>query len=197
MKNLWSVFLVTALSLSLMACGEKETVEDNAVEESTTEDVVTEYGVGVTLDEVKAAVVNTLGDQYWPDTEINAEMLGGIYGITEDMYEEYLGESPMISTNVDTLLVIKAKEDKVEKVEETLNAYRDRLVNDTMQYPMNIGKIQASRIQTFGQYVCFVQLGADPYEENENITDEDVIKKCQEANELALAAIEDTLAKNQ
>lgn len=197
MKKFLSVLLVTVFALSLMACGEKETAGDNAVEESTESNEEVKYGVGVTLDEVKSAVVDALGENYWPDAEINTEMMGSIYGVTEDMYEEYLGESPMISTNVDTLIVVKAKEDRIADVENALTAYRDVLINDSLQYPMNVGKIQASRIQTFGQYVCFVQLGADPTEGNEEISDEDVIKKCQEANELALEVIENTLVKNQ
>ncbi len=140
------------------------------------------------MTQLRAAVVDALGDDYWPDTPILPEMLEGIYGITSDMYDDYMGESPMISTNVDTLLIIKAKDDKVEAVEEALNSYRDMLVGDTMQYPMNIGKIQASRIQRYGNYVCFVQLGADTTE-FEDGGDEAVIAYCQEKNELALEVI--------
>lgn len=136
---------------------------------------------------VKQAVVDTLGDNYWPDTPIVPEMLEGTYGITADMYEDYMAESPMISANVDTLILIKAKEDTVEAVEEALNAYREGLVNDTMQYPMNIGKIQASRIERIGNYVCFVQLGGDT---DTDASDEEVIAHCQEQNELAIAVIE-------
>ena len=107
-------------------------------------------------------------------------------GITPDLYEDYLAESPMISTNVDTLIVIKAKEDTVEKVMELMLAYRESKVNDTMQYPMNIGKIQASRVERIGNYVCFVQLGGDTSADN---SEEESITKCQEANELAIEVI--------
>lgn len=136
---------------------------------------------------VKQAIVDTLGENYWPDTPIIPEMLEGTYGITADMYEDYMAESPMISANVDTLILIKAKEDTVEAVEEALNAYRENLVNDTMQYPMNIGKIQASRIERIGNYVCFVQLGGNT---NMDASEEEVITQCQEQNELAIAVIE-------
>ena len=110
---------------------------------------------------VKAAVVEALGDNYFPDMPLDPEMLEMNFGISSDMYDDYLAEMPMISTNVDTLLIIKAKNDKVEAVEEALNTYRDAKVSDTMQYPMNVGKIQASRIERIGDYVCFVQLGGD------------------------------------
>lgn len=211
MKRFIGVLLATVMAFSLVACG-KDTNEGNAdssvteqdtatgdettQDETTQDESQTEYGVGVSLADVKAALVETLGENYWPNTEIPAEFLNDIYGISADMYDEYYAEMPMISTNVDTVIIVKAKEDQVTAVEDALNAYREVMVNDTMQYPMNVGKIQASRIETFGQYVCFVQLGADTMEASE-IGDDAVIEQCQEANELALDVIQNTLAKNQ
>lgn len=204
MKKKAIIFLTAALLFSMTACGNKK--DDNKGEslpsgettenDGTYDESSTEYGTGVDIQDIKKALVDTFGDNYWPDSEIPKEMLKDIYGVSEELYEEYYGESPMISTNVDTVLVIKAKEDQVAAVEEALNTYRNALVNDTMQYPMNVGKIQASRIETFGTYVCFVQLGADTMEASEN-GDEAVIEKCQQDNELALEVIQNTLAKNQ
>ena len=207
MKKLIGLFLVTVMAFSLVACG-KDTNEGNADAPATeqgattgedttqTDETLTNYGVGVSMEDLKAALVEALGENYWPNTEIPADFLKDIYGVSEDMYEEYYAEMPMISTNVDTVIIVKAKEDQVTAVEDALNAYREVMVNDTMQYPMNVGKIQASRIETFGQYVCFVQLGADTMEASET-GDEAVIEQCQQANELALEVIENTLVKNQ
>ena len=58
-----------------------------------------------------------------------------------------------------------------------------------MQYPMNLGKIQASRIEVVGDYACFAQLGADVMDLMD-VGDEEVIRHCQEQNEMALDAIE-------
>ena len=55
-----------------------------------------------------------------------------------------------------------------------------------MQYPMNIGKIQASQVEVVGDYACFIQLGADTVD----MEDEDAIRHCQEQNEMAVKAIE-------
>lgn len=205
MKKLAVLLCTMALGLSLMACGkdagenqnpeptptaessvgENDTnVEDN---NATTDENAGETTSGVSVADIKQAVVDELGENYWPNTEMPAEFLEG-YGLTADMYDEFLGEMPMISTNVDTLIVIKAKDGQVEAVEGVLNAYRENLVNDTMQYPMNVGKIQASRIETFGNFVCFVQLGADVMDFMEQ-GDEAVIQHCQGQNELALEAI--------
>lgn len=141
------------------------------------------------MEAVKTAVTDAVGENYWPDFAMTPDVLEMSFGITPDMYDDYLAESPMISTNVDTLVIIKAKEDRVEDVEEALNAYRDAKVNDTMQYPMNIGKIQASRIEKIGNYICFVQLGADTMD----LEEEAAIEHCQQANELVIEVLQQQL----
>ena len=139
------------------------------------------------MDGLKQAVVEALGtDNYWPDMPVDAEMVGAFYGIVPDMYDDYMAEIPMISANVDTLIIVKAKEDKVDAVEEALNTYREANINDTMQYPQNLGKIQASQVERIDNYVIFVQLGGFAIDEE---TEENVIAKCQEANKLAIDAI--------
>lgn len=149
----------------------------------------TSVGWSQEMQAVKQAVVDTIGENYWPNMQVTPDILESKYGITADMYEDYFAEEPMISANVDALVVIKAEEDTADAVEQALNAYRDNLVNDTMQYPMNIGKIQASRIERIGNYVCFVQLGADVTAASE-VGEEEVIKQCQEQNELVITVIE-------
>jgi len=138
----------------------------------------------------KTAIVEAVGEEgYIPNTmPVDPEMLEMAFGITPDMYEDYLAEMPMMSAHVDTLLIIKAKDDKVEDVETALNTYREAKVSDTMQYPANVGKIQASRIERIGNYVCFIQLGGDTMAAAES-GDEAVIEQCQHANELVIEVI--------
>lgn len=204
-KKLACMLLMGTLAMSMAACGNGQDKNTGAATETgveSTEGTVESTGTsventeagnaGTPLQNAKKAVTDALGDDYWPDSEIPEEMLNETYGVSADLYDAYLGECPMISVNVDTLLIIHAKDGKVEDVENALNAYRDSLVNDTMQYPMNLGKIQASRVERIGDYVCFVQLGADTSSVEEQ-GDEAVITYCQEQNELALEAIRQTL----
>lgn len=204
-KKLACMLLMGTLALSMAACGNGQDENTGAATETgveSTEGTVESTGTsvesteaenaGTPLQNAKKAVTDALGDDYWPDSEIPEEMLNETYGVSADLYDAYLGECPMISVNVDTLLIIHAKDGKVEDVENALNAYRNSLVNDTMQYPMNLGKIQASRVERIGDYVCFVQLGADTSSVEEQ-GDEAVITYCQEQNELALEAIRQTL----
>lgn len=211
MKKLVAMLTVGVMTLNLVACGgnDEATQESTQATETQVESTVATESVEATTEAsteaaeggdialegwseemqgIKDAVVAALGENYWPNMPIPTDFLEGTYGITSDMYDDYLAEMPMISTNVDTLLIIKAKDGMVESVEEALNTYRDAMVSDTMQYPMNVGKIQASRIETIGNYVCFVQLGADTMTASES-GDEAVIAQCQEANELAIEVI--------
>lgn len=143
------------------------------------------------MEAVKKAVTDALGEDYWPNTMIFPEMLEGNFGITSDLYEDFLGEMPMISTNVDTLVVVKAKDGKAADVEAALKDYRENEINQTMQYPMNVDKNQASMVETMGNYVCYVRLGADPGE----VGGDEAIAHCQEQNQIALDAIRSVVVK--
>lgn len=213
MKKIVIYAMAAALLLSVTACGKDDadagnpgdgqTTEDNTQggsqpestgEESQPETDDDQQVQGDSLEYLRDAVVEVLGENYWPNAQITPEMLEQIYGVKPDMYDAYFGETPMISTNVDTLIIVRAKDDQVDAVEEALNTYRDALVNDTMQYPMNLGKIQASRIEVIGNYVCFVQLGADTMAAMDE-GDEAVIDYCLQENEKAIDAIEKAVSE--
>ena len=213
MKKLTVMLLMMTMTASLVACGKSNTNESAAVVESTPvvessveesveesieevmpeDEIIGEMGMSEEMMAIRQAVVDVIGDNYFPQMPIPAEFLEG-FGLTADLYDEFFGEMPMISVNVDTLIVVKAAEGKLEAVEGVLNAYRDNLVNDTMQYPQNLGKIQASEVKTIGNYVCFVQLGGDVMDALEK-GDEAVITYCQEQNGLAIAALEGAINK--
>lgn len=139
------------------------------------------------------AVAEELGEEYWADMELEPELLDDWYGISEDMYEEYYGQTPMISANVDSLIIVKAEPERLEDVQNALDTYQEAMLQDTLQYPSNIPKIQASMIQTYGDYVCFVQLGGsmDDVQDDE----EAMAESCQRMNEQALSVIEKELTK--
>ena len=179
MKKCW--FAVAMILCLLSGCKKEDSMTGEA---GFRDDVSSEALV--------LSVSAELGDEYWADMEIAPELLESWYGISDDMYEEYYGQSPMISANVDTLIVVKAKEDKVSDVKEALDTYRDAMIQDTLQYPSNIPKIQASVIKTYGKYVCFVQLGGSAVEAED---EETALTACKEMNEQALSVIEGELTK--
>ena len=183
MKKLVALLSVGVLALGMMGCG--------AGEGDTEEGSGEEYRV-VEMSAIKDAIVEELGDDYWPNMPLDSDMLEGFIGVTSDMYEDFLAEIPMISTNVDTLIVVRAKEDQADAVEKALKDYRDANVSNTMQYPQNIGKIQASKVVRLGNYVIFVQLGANVMDVIDQ-GDEAVIVHCQEANDRVIEIIRTTI----
>ena len=117
------------------------------------------------LEAIKAAY----GDDYAPNAEIPEDLLSSMYGLDPDTYTEAVGEMPLISTTVDTVIIVKAAEGKTGDVEAALNSYRDYLINESLQYPMNVAKVNATKVVANGDYVAFLLLGA--YDDRDDASD--------------------------
>lgn len=209
-NKILTVCSLLAVSVVLLtACGKKNNGNTGENTESTTPQTSSQAGnnTGNTLAEstepaqesslmyLRDAVAEALGEDYWPDSVMEPEYVQDLYGLKPDMYEDIFVETPMIGTNVDTLIIVQAKKDRVEDVEKALNTYREGEINNTMQYPMNIGKVQASRIETIDNYVLFIQLGGSSVDAEEE-GEEKVMELSREQNEKALEAIRQALEKN-
>ena len=212
MKKLMVMMLAVVMSVSLAACGGSKDngdgsnagTENNAAGNNTgngtaentngTAGNEAESVFGdVPMADLKTAVTDILGENYWPEMALDAEMLTTVCGITEDMYDDFLAEMPMMSAHIDTMIIIKAKDGQVEAVEEALNTYRDSLISNSL-YPSHVAKSQASRIEVFDHYVCFMLLGGDTSSVNEQ-GEEAIIAYCQEQNEKAIDAIRTALTE--
>lgn len=197
-KRIICLLIVITVIMTAGGCGKKSNTDNGNNHLGNTGMIGSQAEGGfrqdISMEELRSAVVDVLAENYWPDTTIDAISLEEIYGIKPDMYEDYFAECPMISVNVDTLIIVKAKSDQVENVKNTLEEYRERNISENMNYPMNLGKIQASRIEVFDNYVCFVQLGADTTAAMD-VSEEAVVDQCLEENERALDAIEKALLK--
>lgn len=144
------------------------------------------------MSEIKKAVVEILGKNYWPDRQLTKEELETETGITEEMYEDYLAEMQNVETDIDTMIIIKAEKDRLTEIETMLNEYRESLMVKYKERPRELGKVEASRIEIIDSYICFVQLGADTKSAAE-AGDEQVIAQCQQENERAVDMIEKTI----
>ena len=141
---------------------------------------------------IRTAVVEILGENYWPDKQLTREELETETGITEEMYDDYLAEKQNIETDIDTMIIIKAKQEYLSEIETKLNDYRESMMIKYRDRPQELGKVEASRIEIIDTYICFVQLGADTNEAAE-AGDEKVIALCQQENERAVDIIEKTI----
>lgn len=193
--------LLVKLSIWVMAvfvmtgCGEGQISDSNT---NSVENVRRSGGEpegiekSVSMEEIKSEVVNILGDNYWPDKQLTETELKMETGIGREMYDDYLAEKMNIETDIDIMIVLKAKEKYLPEIETMLNAYRDALMVKYGERPQELGKVQASRIEVIGLYICFVQLGADTGAAAEK-GDEEVIALCQQENERAVDIIEKTI----
>ena len=142
--------------------------------------------------ELRDAVVAAFGENYPAPMEMPADYLEGMFGISPDMYESYAGDMPMIMTNVDTLLVIQPKADRFEEVKTILEDYHASKTSEDsvrFEYPFNIGKVSAAKVDVVGDCVVFVMLGGDIFELYETQGDEAVFEACQTANQTAIDAM--------
>lgn len=132
----------------------------------------------VDIKEIHTAVKESLGEDYTADRDLEKEELEGIVKVKAEDMEEYIAQAPMISVGVDNFIAIKAKEGKADEIEAGLNNHRKYLVEDSMQYPMNIAKINASKVIRHGDYLFFVMLGK--YDDRDNVTEEQALEFAQE-----------------
>ena len=142
-------------------------------------------------DAVYEAVKAAYGENYLPNMRLTDEEAEARYGITSDLYSSVIAEVPMISAQVDELVLIKAKDEVArDTIEETMTAYQNVLKEDTFQYPANQLKIQASQVYVKGDYVCFLMLGVLDNETMQQADEGKVIEAYKAENEKAVSAID-------
>lgn len=185
-------FAVWLLAAPIMSgCGSSEVSDSNTNSVENVKREATE-NIHVPMSEIKRAVTEVLGENYWPDKQLSKKELETETGIAEDMYEDYLAEKQSIETDIDTMIIIKAKREKISEIETMLNEYRESLMVKYRERPQELGKVEASRIETVDSYVSFVQLGANTAAAVQK-GDEAVITHCQQENERAVDIIEKTI----
>lgn len=158
-----------------------------AVEEPVTMEAATKKAPS--LNQMYRAVKAAYGSDYAPCEKLNKSDINSRYGLSSSWYKGAIAELPLMSTQADELVIVKAKNNaSKKKIKRALKNYQSQLKNDTHQYPMNQLKIQASRVYVKGKYVCFFVLG-----NIDNRTEEQgeaqALAAYKQQNEKAVAAI--------
>jgi len=113
---------------------------------------------GTDLQQLYAEVKNTYGEHYYPTHKLSPTELEETFGISTDLYSEFIADTSSKEDAPDMLVIIKALEGKEQEVEDKLNAHRETLLNDT-KWEGSREKIEASRVYRNGAYVFYVMLG--------------------------------------
>lgn len=209
MRKIMIIMMICSYFL-LSGCGEEDLSEDDLVDgrqtvrEQNVKDVEAgnfplfwestsqREGKFYTLTELEGEVKDLLGENYWPEVSLSASELEKLTGITEDMYVDFLAERQILDANIDTMMIIHAKEDYVGAIEQAIETYRSAVIEQNKNYPQNLSKARASRIETIDDYVCFIQLGADTTALADR-GDEAVMAHCLDDNEKALYVLEQAI----
>ncbi len=142
-----------------------------------------------------AAIKKAYGDNYWPDYKLDKNEIKDKYGVASSLYSSAYAEVPMISAHVDELVIFKAKNaSSKKKILSAVKKYQKKLKENTMQYPMNLLKIQGSKVYSNGNYVCFFMLGGSIDKSlEESGSEEEMIKAYQKLNQKAVNTVKKKL----
>lgn len=164
--------------------GENGTTDDGATDEIVTDQNINEEEQKV-LDAIRDAVANAY-EEYIPNMPYTKEQIKEWYGIDETWYDAVIAEGPMISAHVDTFLAFHPTEGNLENIKAALETYKEYLINDSFQYPMNMDKVKAATILEDGENIYFIMLGLI----DDSIVDEgERLKAFEEENKIAVEAI--------
>lgn len=151
------------------------------------------------IDLVYRQILKTYGSTYYPDVKVHEDeaylstYLADTLKIDAAWVEDIILEVPMISANVDELILVKPTEGNAENVLNALKAYKTYLVEETLQYPMNEGRVRTAAVEQVGEYVCFSILGGalDDPEALGITTEEELDEYYGMMNENAINALKD------
>lgn len=205
MKKLSVIVLTVCMVLCMLAgCGESVTMEEmvesgqreSAQMQAKENDVpaMVSERKPPSLSKLRESVKEELGENYWPEVLLSEEEFAEKTGITQEMYIEFLAEEQFMEANIDTMIIIHAREDYVGVVEQALEEYRSRLIAENQKYPQNHSKASASRMETIEDYICFVQLGADTTVVADR-GEKEILAYCQEENERAIDILEKVILR--
>lgn len=212
-KNRRILVLALLVVLTFNACGKKNTgtpevsptvPPTTTVTPEVTEPPVDENAGGTNeeagalksnaeLDAFHKKVKELVGENYIPSMPYDAVTMEELFGIKADWYDAAIAEGPMMSTHVDKLIAIHATKGNLENVQNAMKKYHESVLADTMNYPMNINRIQGSIVETVGDYVLFVMVGN--IDEMKYEKEEDMIAAYKEQNQLVIDAAKETLVK--
>lgn len=142
------------------------------------------------------AVVENYGSAYLPEMQVQDDevFMQDVFKLDASWYDAAIVEIPLMSAHVDTFAILHTTEGNLENVKNAFDAYKESLVNDSRQYPMNMPKVQSAVVQTLDdEYVMFSILSGLAYVDMEE-TDEAVIMAAYEessrfATDIAAAVI--------
>lgn len=132
--------------------------------------------VDVNIDDIHEKIKSEFGEDYFPNMNVDLEELKAMTGLNfnENHIKDFIAEIPLMSINVDTFIAIEAEEGKGDVIETVLNDHRQNTVDNSIQYPINQAKVNASKVVRHGDYVFFLMFGK--FDDRENLTEDEALE---------------------
>ena len=178
-KNIFMPLLIgIMIMLSFTACGNKSVTSDS------------NSASNVSINDIHQSIMDAYGENYLPNTDIPSEMLESEFGLKDDMYTEIIAKMPTIGFHPDRVIIVKAKDGKADDVEKALKKARENKINESVQYPANVAKVNASEIVRNGNYVAFLLVGAP--DDNIDATESEASEFAKKETEKSIKAFNDS-----
>ena len=186
MKRVFAFVLAALMTAALAGCGNsasssqagsslsshEESAASSVVESSQEESATAGTGMkdGKTMDDFMTAMKDLYIDLSL--TPIDDAMLKDLYMVDPENVDSYVGEMSMINVQAFDILVVKAKEGKVEDVKASLEERKQNRISEFEFYPVNNNdeNTKNALVLTSGDYAILVI--CDNYEEAQKILDE-------------------------
>lgn len=158
MKRLLLLVLAVAFLFTATGCGGQKNASGTIKDDKSLQDV---------LDAVDAKFNEKYGDDYGAiamKMTIDDQYLSDFVDLDASAYDEYAGGVSMSMTNSDALFAVKAKEDKVDVVQQALEKRLSDLVAQYEFYPVNgsYDRAKAGEVYVKGNYVFLIVVGVMP-----------------------------------
>ena len=151
MKRVFAFVLAALMTAALAGCGNsasssqagsslsshEESAASSVVESSQEESATAGTGMkdGKTMDDFMTAMKDLYSDLSL--TPIDDAMLKDLYMVDPENVDSYVGEMSMINVQAFDILVVKAKEGKVEDVKASLEERKQNRISEFEFYPVN------------------------------------------------------------
>lgn len=199
MKKIIALIAALAVMTALTACSGNENANDNNTTTpqssntaENTENSDNAENADTETAKILAAISKAYGDNFLPNMEYPQEMIADTYGIKEDTYTEITVQVPMISMHPDTVIIVKAAAGKGDDVKAALEAYKTYLIEESMQYPMNAAKVNATKVVENGDFYALLMLGAP--DDRDDPTDAEMAEYAEQQVKIGVDAFNDYFA---
>lgn len=153
------------------------------------------------FDKMRNEIVKWYGTSYYPNVKVHEDEAYLSTYLTDTLkmdaawIDDIIIEVPMISANADMLVLVDPTEGNAENVLNALDNYKNYLVEESFQYPMNEARVKSAAVAQVGDYVCFSILGGavDNPEEWGITTEEELASYYESMNMNAIYALQSYL----